>query len=37
MFHLEDMMECFVARSEERDPVFEDLLPVNQFPDPSGK
>jgi enoyl-CoA hydratase len=37
MFHLQDMMECFVARNEDRDPVFEDLLPVNKFANPSDK
>ncbi len=37
MFHLQDMMECFVARSEDRDPVFDALLPANKFINPSGR
>jgi len=31
MFQAADMLECFVARSEKREPVFEDLVPIKRF------
>jgi enoyl-CoA hydratase len=31
MFHPADMFESFVAKSEKREPAFEDLAPIRRF------
>jgi enoyl-CoA hydratase len=31
MFQPQDMVESFTAKSEKRDPLFDDLLPIRKW------